>query len=49
MLEVYSRCEFTKSEDKLPALTGFANAFSRQSGISYAVGVWKEDLEMGLL
>jgi hypothetical protein len=49
MLEAYSRCELTKSEDKLPALTGLANAFSRRSGFNYAVGLWEEDLEMGLL
>jgi len=49
MLEAYTRCNLTKSEDKLPALAGLANAFSRRSGFRYAAGLWEEDLEMGLL
>jgi len=49
MLEAYTRCDLTKSEDKLPALAGLANAFSRRSGFSYTAGIWEQDLEMGLL
>jgi hypothetical protein len=49
MLEAYTRCNLTKSGDKLPALAGLANAFSRRSGFRYAAGFWEEDLEVGLL
>ncbi|KAE9378668.1 HET-domain-containing protein, partial [Stipitochalara longipes BDJ] len=49
MLEAYTRCDLTKSEDKLPAIAGLSNAFSRRSGFKYIAGLWEEDLEMGLL
>jgi hypothetical protein len=49
MIQAYSKCHLTKSEDKLPALSGLAKAFSRRTSFMYTAGLWEEDLATGLL
>jgi len=49
MVEAYSKCSLTKREDKLPALSGLAKAFSRRTNFAYTAGLWEEDLATGLL
>lgn len=55
LVERYSRCNLTYSSDKLPALSGLAQAFSiiRGPGFSldghfYLAGIWRPDLPKAL-
>jgi hypothetical protein len=45
----YSRCCLTYRSDKLPALSGLANMFQRNTGYTYAAGMWIENLASELL
>jgi hypothetical protein len=45
----YTRCRLTKDTDKLPALSGIAAIFQRNTGFTYLAGLWKEDITSGLL
>lgn len=45
----FSKRELTYIEDKLPALAGVAEHFSRHFGLEYVAGLWKSNLKLGLL
>ncbi|KAF2187297.1 HET-domain-containing protein [Zopfia rhizophila CBS 207.26] len=45
----YTRCRLTLSSDKLPALSGLASLFQRNTRYTYLAGLWAEDLGNGLL
>jgi hypothetical protein len=45
----YTRCQLTLSSDKLPALSGLASVFKRNTGYTYLAGLWKEDFANALL
>ena len=45
----YTRCQLTRPSDKLPALSGLASIFKRNTGYEYLAGLWKEDFVNGLL
>ncbi|KAF2161540.1 hypothetical protein M409DRAFT_27938 [Zasmidium cellare ATCC 36951] len=49
VVDKYSQCGLTKSEDKLVALAGIAKVFASFANTQYVAGMWKEDLEGGLL
>lgn len=49
MVKDYTRREFTKCDDKLPALSGLAANFSRRTGDSYVAGLWANHMPYGLL
>jgi hypothetical protein len=49
VVEHYSTRNLTKPTDKLPALSGLAKIMQRLYGCTYLAGLWKEDLEYGLL
>ncbi|KAH8654589.1 heterokaryon incompatibility protein-domain-containing protein [Tricladium varicosporioides] len=49
MVKQYTACGLTKGEDKLPALSGLATAFSRRTGYTYYAGLWEQDLIRGFL
>ncbi|KAE8444979.1 hypothetical protein EG329_014107 [Mollisiaceae sp. DMI_Dod_QoI] len=44
----YSGCYLTKRSDKLPALSGIAQAFSKAVGDVYLAGLWKNYIHTGL-
>ncbi|KAF2248862.1 HET-domain-containing protein [Trematosphaeria pertusa] len=44
----YSRRDLTYQSDKLPALSGIAKAFQKNTGYTYLAGLWKEDLIAGI-
>ncbi|KAM5341826.1 hypothetical protein ACJ41O_014857 [Fusarium nematophilum] len=44
MVASYSRCELTRSEDKLWAFSGIAKLFQETSGGEYLAGLWKSRL-----
>lgn len=44
----YTKCQLTKNTDKLPALSGLAQAFSDVLGDTYVAGLWKNDIHVGL-
>lgn len=44
----YSGRSLSYREDKLKAIAGLADAFTRRTGYQYAAGVWAEDLAGGL-
>ena len=48
MVESYSRCELTNPMDKLPALSGIAQATVRRLQATYLAGIWLYQLELGL-
>jgi hypothetical protein len=48
MLEIYSEKDLTSISDNLPALSGLAALFQEAHGVSYAAGLWNEDLRRGL-
>jgi len=45
----YSRCRLTYRSDKLPALSGLASMFQRNTGYTYVAGMWIENLGYELL
>ena len=50
IVEIYSRTNFTYSEDVLPALGSLARVFNtRRPNWTYVAGLWKEDLSRSLL
>jgi hypothetical protein len=44
ILERYSRCNFTFSKDRLPALLGIAQLFAQVTGDEYIDGLWRSHL-----
>ncbi|KAL1603655.1 hypothetical protein SLS60_005243 [Paraconiothyrium brasiliense] len=49
VVEVYSRTNLTFARDKLIALSGIAEQFSRATKCDYVAGMWREHLESQLL
>jgi hypothetical protein len=49
VLEKYTECNLTRSEDRLPAISGLATAFADTCGLQYAAGLWQELLPDNLL
>lgn len=50
MVENYTKRKLSHPSDKLPAISGLAEAFEEASGITgYVAGLWEEDLIEGLL
>lgn len=49
MVIKYSSCELTYSKDKLTALSGLARMMQENSKDEYVAGMWRKDLEGGLL
>ncbi|KAK4496483.1 hypothetical protein PRZ48_012463 [Zasmidium cellare] len=49
LVDAYSQCSLTKPGDKLVALAGIAKVFSSFAKTRYVAGLWREDLENGLL
>jgi hypothetical protein len=45
----YSRRALTKDGDKLPAVAGIAAHYHGVFGLTYAAGLWAEDLHLGLV
>jgi len=45
----YTLCCLTKASDKLPALSGLASIFKRNTSYKYLAGLWEEDFAGGLL
>jgi hypothetical protein len=45
----YSRRALTKDGDKLPAVAGIAAHYHGLFGLTYAAGLWAEDLHLGLV
>jgi hypothetical protein len=48
-IEQYSKCTLTCSDDKLPAISGFARAVAAALSLHYAAGLWQESLVDDLL
>ena len=48
MVESYSRCNLTSNMDKLPALSGIAQAAAKRINDTYLAGIWLEQLNRGL-
>ena len=48
IVTVYSRCQLTRGEDRLPALSGIAEKFSVKMEDRYLAGLWERDLHYGL-
>lgn len=48
VIEEYSSKQLTVDSDKLPALSGLAGLFHAAHHSTYAAGLWKEDLQLGL-
>ncbi|KAI1812232.1 heterokaryon incompatibility protein-domain-containing protein [Poronia punctata] len=49
VIQVYSQRGLTKEEDKLPALSGIAHAYSLRHESEYIAGLWMGGLATGLL
>ncbi len=49
VVEPYTRCDLTKPDDKLPALSGIATTYAAATGMTYIAGLWKERLPDQLL
>ncbi|KAK0703454.1 heterokaryon incompatibility protein-domain-containing protein [Lasiosphaeria miniovina] len=49
MIERYSTRQITKDTDRLPALSGLAQAVTRKIGGEYMAGLWKSGLLEGLM
>lgn len=45
----YTRCHLTFPSDTLPAISGLATAFQKNTGYTYVAGLWQQDLVNGLL
>jgi hypothetical protein len=48
-IEVYSSRSLTKSNDKLPAISGYAHEVHKSVGGLYLAGIWERYLALGLL
>jgi hypothetical protein len=48
IVSTYSGCHLTEGTDKLPALSGLAQAFSKATGDIYVAGLWRNDIHVGL-
>ncbi|KAL9622025.1 MAG: hypothetical protein Q9160_003524 [Pyrenula sp. 1 TL-2023] len=48
IVEIYSRCDLTKSEDKLVALSGVAQQMRSATGDQYLAGLWKQSMALQL-
>jgi len=48
IVESYAPRQITKISDRLPAIAGVAKRVSALTGLSYAAGLWEEDLIRGL-
>ncbi len=48
IVERYSYRELSYDSDKLPALSGLAGLFHQSHGSTYAAGLWRDDLQLGL-
>jgi hypothetical protein len=48
LVQTYSRCELSKTTDRLPALSGLAQALSTILNDTYAAGLWRSDIHVGL-
>jgi hypothetical protein len=48
MVEAYSRCSLTKSEDKLVALSGLAQSIRDVTGDEYLAGMWRRTMAFDL-
>jgi hypothetical protein len=44
LIEGYSKCNLSKEDDKLIALSGLAQRVQRQTGWKYLAGLWRESL-----
>ncbi|KAH6682764.1 heterokaryon incompatibility protein-domain-containing protein [Halenospora varia] len=49
MVERYTRRQLTYSSDTLPALSGIASRISQSYKYSFVAGLWREDIQLGLL
>lgn len=49
LVEYYAVRVLTRSEDKLPAMSGLAHEMAKLSGDEYLAGLWKEDLSTSLV
>ncbi|KAF2490589.1 HET-domain-containing protein [Lophium mytilinum] len=49
LVKEYSQRSLTYPSDVLPALSGLANALAKTHGCTYVAGLWKEDLQIGLI
>ena len=49
VVEAYSRCQLTKPDDKLPALSGIAKRMSDILGDDYVAGMWRRYLASELI
>lgn len=49
MVQEYTQRHLSYGDDKLPALSGLANVYSRRHGVDYVAGLWAQDLWVGLL
>ncbi|PVH85655.1 hypothetical protein DL98DRAFT_375508, partial [Cadophora sp. DSE1049] len=49
IVEFYSRLHLTMSADRLVAISGVAERIARLANLTYAAGLWREDLIRGLL
>lgn len=48
IVETYSRCQLSHSQDKLVAIAGLAHNIQEQTGDQYVAGMWRENLESWL-
>jgi hypothetical protein len=48
IVATYSYCQLSKGTDKLPAISGLAQAFSKAIGDTYVAGLWRNDIHVGL-
>ncbi|RDW73552.1 hypothetical protein BP6252_07459 [Coleophoma cylindrospora] len=51
IVERYSRCNLSREEDKLPAISGMANHIQSRSPypVNYCAGIWEDQFHAGLL
>jgi hypothetical protein len=49
LVEAYSYCDLTRKEDKLVAIAGIANETQLGLQDDYLCGLWKKELDLGLL
>ena len=48
VISLYSKCEFTKCQDKLIALSGVAKVFAHAMDNTYLAGLWQKSLHLSL-
>ncbi|KAL5331182.1 hypothetical protein ACEPPN_000711 [Leptodophora sp. 'Broadleaf-Isolate-01'] len=48
IVEIYSVTNLTYVSDNLPALSGLAKLLRQAHGATYAAGLWKDDIQVGL-